>query len=285
MTESTNPQPPQFLQFSLLPTEIRLQIWKAALPNPVRQALYLYKKGCWKTRPDAEGHFMVEFHPDCLDAMHVSVPLFLVNHEAHAIARRWVHEQGLTICFHRPTNTFLFLRRCHPATDTLYVPHAQYREFICEPAYLPFEPESEALGLEYGTVAPQFSRIAFPKSLLLEDSHHHRITWLLEDTSYENTQEVLVVMNDAPADPNLQPDKEAVSQVQWEWEVVPGAERLEWDHDRRAYRRELGREGQDPEADAFFRLVERASVGIDETDGWQRNRPFEVKPVFAVRVH
>ncbi|PYI06300.1 hypothetical protein BO78DRAFT_386900 [Aspergillus sclerotiicarbonarius CBS 121057] len=269
MTESTNPQSPQFLQFPLLPTEIRLQIWQTALPNPDRQALFCYKKGCWKTRPDDEGHFMVEFHPDCLDPIHVSVPLFLVNHEAHAIAHRWIHEQGLAIRFHRPTNTFLFLRRYHPASDGLYVPHAQYRGFICEPVYLPFEPESEALGTDYGTVAPQVSRIAFPKTVLLEDDHYHRLTWLFEDPSYENTREVLVVMNDAAA--NLR---------QWGWEVVPGAEQLVWDHDQRAFRREMGRQGQDLEADAFFRLVERASVGIDETDGWRRNRPFEVKPVF-----
>ncbi|PWY95510.1 hypothetical protein BO94DRAFT_128472 [Aspergillus sclerotioniger CBS 115572] len=71
--------------------------------------------------------------------MHMSVPLFLVNHEAYATARRWIYKQGSTIRFHWPTDPFLFLRRCHPASDTLYVPGAQYHEFIREP-------ESETFG-------------------------------------------------------------------------------------------------------------------------------------------
>ena len=78
-----------FTLFPSLPAELRIQIWRDALPLPDkdRQALYFYKKGCWHprhlTEADAnynphndELNLAFEFHHKLLDDVQLILPSF-----------------------------------------------------------------------------------------------------------------------------------------------------------------------------------------------------------------
>ena len=122
-----------FSLFSILPAELRNQIWQDALPDKVGQALYFYRKGCWCPRRLTEAdedydpendelNLNIEFFHDLLDYVQFEVPLFFVNHEARGITLSWIHEQGLKIHFREDRCSLIFERLFDPIHDTLYVP-------------------------------------------------------------------------------------------------------------------------------------------------------------------
>lgn len=95
-----------FALFPSLPAELRIQIWRDALPDKIRQALYSYKKGCWQpqrlTETDAnynphndELNLVFNFRHDLLDDAQLVLPYFFVNHEAHGVTLAWIHSQGI----------------------------------------------------------------------------------------------------------------------------------------------------------------------------------------------
>ncbi|KAL4782639.1 hypothetical protein BJX76DRAFT_358793 [Aspergillus varians] len=168
--------PATFPLFPLLPTEIRQQIWHESLPKPLDQTtLFPYKKGCWAPRyltaadPDfdhdnPELAINLEFHHDRLNPLQVDPPLFHVNCEARSIALRWVHTQSDIQPRSCKDRQSLLFRQFDPARDALYVPEAQWDDFICEPALRPFELDLIDRNISYPSVP--FTRLAMSERLL-----------------------------------------------------------------------------------------------------------------------
>ena len=137
--------PAQFPLFSNLPTELRDQIWHAALPDKVQQALYAYKKGCWcphrlsafeegYDHENDEYNLKLEFRHGLLDHVRIDLPLLFVNREARTVALAWVRDQqGIEI--HPCENGQNLILACpfDPKRDALYVALDKWDDFICEP--------------------------------------------------------------------------------------------------------------------------------------------------------
>jgi hypothetical protein len=99
-----------FPLFSSLAPELRIQIWRDALPDRIKPALFFYRgQGCWCPRhlteadngwvpPEGELNLGLDFRTDLLgDDNQFRVPIYFVNREAHSIALAWLREQVCTI--------------------------------------------------------------------------------------------------------------------------------------------------------------------------------------------
>ena len=140
-----------FPLFPRLPPELRVQIWRNALPDIRGFALYFYRKGCWYPRhllPSEEGydherndqnlHF--DFRYDFLDNIQFELPLVFINREARHIAAGWISNYRIEIrtCEDKPSP--IFVSSFDPIQDVLYVGLDKWNEFSCEPIDRCFEP-------------------------------------------------------------------------------------------------------------------------------------------------
>ena len=155
---TTNSNSSTFPQFASLPPELRSQIWRDALPNKDRPAIYPYRTGCWIPRQlsrTEEGYDPVntdcnttlEFRHELLDYVQVKLPLVLVNCEARAIALAWAREQGIKMRFLKGRQCHILARPFDPARDTLYVALDKIGDWCSEPDDRMFQPD--VLGKTY----------------------------------------------------------------------------------------------------------------------------------------
>lgn len=167
-----------FPLFPLLPTELRLQIWREALPPPISQPLYYYEKGCWgprhltETDPDYdpnndEHNWCLEFRCSRLNPLEVDVPLFHVNQEARRSVSSWIQEHGLAIRFSREKQSLVFFRSFDPERDVLFVSEDRWDDFHAEPFDRMFEPDLENKNLS--CFAPAFRRLAVPSTVITKE--------------------------------------------------------------------------------------------------------------------
>ncbi|KAH8694215.1 hypothetical protein BGW36DRAFT_430234 [Talaromyces proteolyticus] len=216
--------PTTFSLFPCLPTELRLQIWREALPEKLGNPLYFYKKGCWGPRHlteadeeydpnNEENNLNFEFHHDRLDPLHVEVPLFFVNQEARSFALSWISEQGLKTRFDKEKQSLVFIRPFDPQRDTLYVSQEKWDEFHCEPFDRVFEADLENKNI--GTPAPVFTRLAVSDELLLKepDALEELFHW------YYGFDEIFVILK-VRSDGFWHDAKDIKPQQRWELETV-----------------------------------------------------------------
>lgn len=91
----------EFNLFPQLITELRLEIWRLALPGPLNRALYPYSKGCWvleelSLEPDPNREDLhLTFDTSLLEPLRIELPLYSVNREARGIVRLYTQEQNL----------------------------------------------------------------------------------------------------------------------------------------------------------------------------------------------
>lgn len=270
-----------FSLFPSLPAELRIQIWRDALPDKVGQALYFYKKGCWRPRHlteadanynphDDELNLVFEFHHEFLDDVQLVIPSFFVNREARGITLTWIHSQGIKIQFYKERQCLTFARSFNPKYDTLYVPLEKWDEFIIEPYDRLEEPDLFNRAVE--CPGPQITRIAVPQALL-----QHKVNPLADFFEWYNHLDMLFIIIDTP--PDLQPeDNDTGVQQQWELKSTQGAT-FSWNHDRGVF---VG--GCDDISDqALYKLIQGASDGLGEKLADNHKRSFEVHPGFAVQ--
>lgn len=265
-----------FPLFQRLPTELRLQIWREALPEKVENPLYFYKPGCWGLRrlteadadydPNPDYNVNLEFDHRRLDPFQVEVPLFLVNHEAHSFALQWITEQGLKPRFNKDKQ--LLVRPFDPERDTVYVTQDRWKEFFCEPFDRLFETE-----LQLGVPAPLFTRLAVPDQVILEDPT------ALADlfTHYYRLEEIFIVFGIRPDTENIQTQEWwelETRDVQWPslyWSLDNGS--LQW------------KDGDDKHADEYpvYNELQQVIQELSEKLWEVRQQRFEIHPAFAVR--
>jgi hypothetical protein len=129
----------EFTLFPQLITELRLEIWRFALPEPPTKPLFRYKEGCWVVEelgllarevPDPNGeNLQARFGTSRVEPLRVPLPLYSVNHEARGIAIKHLREHQLVAS----RNNTGFLRQFNPQTDTIFLRTADAHVFGGEP--------------------------------------------------------------------------------------------------------------------------------------------------------
>ncbi|KAF2148499.1 hypothetical protein K461DRAFT_282959 [Myriangium duriaei CBS 260.36] len=98
-TSDSPPEPPSFHPFSGLPTELRLKIWKHALPPPLGRLILPYRKHFWLRRelPPAPGESSAFEYSVAIDPAPLEIRfahgVAQANHEAAAAAQKWAANQ------------------------------------------------------------------------------------------------------------------------------------------------------------------------------------------------
>ncbi|KAF2148873.1 hypothetical protein K461DRAFT_271468 [Myriangium duriaei CBS 260.36] len=142
-----------FPLFSKLPSELRIQIWRESLPDPVGQCLFKYDAQdshmFWKTRPISQeldgdlygGHtaaaVVLEFCHENLRKHEFELPTAYVNHEARAVTLNWARDHGLSIqpeeektVFDLKTMDPYYIRSFDPESDILYIDCEDWGDFL-----------------------------------------------------------------------------------------------------------------------------------------------------------
>jgi len=158
----------KFTLFPKLITELRLEIWRLALPTLLSRGnvklLYPYQEGCWvfdpvrlQQDPNVEDLY-IRFDTNRLEPLHVALPFYSVNKEARSVTVRWLQEQRAAYTVSRSSSSaYEVLRPFRLTTDAVFVPTAKLERFVTELVDRPFE--ADMLGRNFGTSDPALSRL------------------------------------------------------------------------------------------------------------------------------
>jgi hypothetical protein len=149
----------EFTPFPQLITELRLEIWRFALPDPDPSPtwpLFRYKKGCWVIEeigpqwdgPDPNGeNLQARFDTNQLEPLRIPLPLYCVNREAHGVAIKYLREHKYAVTLRTTssgeTRSCDILRPFNPRTDTIFLPVADAYAFGGEPGDRLHAPDME----------------------------------------------------------------------------------------------------------------------------------------------
>lgn len=156
----------EFTLFPQLITELRLHIWRMALPVPISNLLYPFKKGCWTygdlgLEPDPNGEDLyMEFDTNLLEPLRVELPLYSVNREARDVVAKYLQQQDLVA--RRGSSEYEFLRHFDSRLDTMFVPTEDVDTFIMDLIERRHEPD--LLERFVGTSSPILPRLAVTPS-------------------------------------------------------------------------------------------------------------------------
>lgn len=128
----------EFTLFPQLITELRLEIWRLALPPPFTKPIYPYSKGCWtyeelglEADPNGEDLY-VKFDTSKLEPLRVELPLYSVNREARDVALKYARQQNLSLPATAAECGHEFFRPFQPLTDTMFLPSTKIEKFVVD---------------------------------------------------------------------------------------------------------------------------------------------------------
>lgn len=142
----------EFTLFPELITELRLEIWRYALPSfaPTRP-LFRYKEGCWVIEelgavswenPDPNGeNLQARFDTSRLEPLHIPLPLYSVNREAHDVTVKYLQDHKLVASRGTAKSEWEILRHFDSDNDTIFLPAADAHAFGGEPGEIFHVPE------------------------------------------------------------------------------------------------------------------------------------------------
>jgi len=131
-----------FTLFPQLITELRLEIWRLALPNLPTRPLYCYRAGCWVVEeigpqwdgPDPNGENLQQrLDTSLLEHLHIPLSLYPVNRKARDVAVEYLQKHKLVASRSSARSGFEMLRPFDPQTDTIFLPAAYAHVFGGEP--------------------------------------------------------------------------------------------------------------------------------------------------------
>lgn len=152
-----------FTLFPKLITELRLEIWRLALPTPIPRLLYPYKKGCWVwedfgLEPDPNGEDLyLRFDTILLEPLRIQLPLYSVNREARNVTLEYLQKHKATVS-RISRAAFEILRPFDARSDIMFLPTADIEAFVMEPIDRLHEPD--LLGRHVGSSDPALPRLA-----------------------------------------------------------------------------------------------------------------------------
>ncbi|PYI32275.1 hypothetical protein BP00DRAFT_414850 [Aspergillus indologenus CBS 114.80] len=193
----------KFSSFSLLPAEIRLRIWEAALPDPIDKPLFFWRNSRRRASEDkwdiTNRWLNHDVYPLDIGFSEVEIPHLQVNWEAHQVAEDWLHRQGLRVDTRRvytnvqeeehnynnnnnnKNNTALIYRKFDPKRDTVFVPAtgAEVGNFVTLVYHLSdiFDGLSGVMINEI-VLRDLMRNVALPQTLWFRFDDFRRTTWL-----------------------------------------------------------------------------------------------------------
>lgn len=218
-----------------------------------------------------EFNLAFDFHHERIDPMVFQLPLFWVNHEAHAICQLWIRQQGLKACISQGSLSTTFIRPFNPVSDMLYVSLDRWTDFLCEPSDRAFEPDLVGRNLTCSELAVK--NIAVHAELLR--SHGDEISGMLYE--YYGLTKMFIILNLAP---DLQPaSNDTRLQQRWELENVQAAPPV-WNCEEKDF--EWGESGN-PRDSSLYNMLKGVSneVGTDPIS--ELNKSLHVQFVVALK--
>jgi hypothetical protein len=137
----------EFTLFPQLITELRLEVWRLALPEPLNNALYPYKKGCWLLEDlgidlDPNGEDLnLRFDTSLLEPLDIGLSLYSVNREAHSVAVKYIRKHKLVVSQDNAQSDLKIFRNFDPSADTMFLPTCDVDFFVTELAERIHEPD------------------------------------------------------------------------------------------------------------------------------------------------
>ncbi|KAK4443020.1 hypothetical protein QBC34DRAFT_478693 [Podospora aff. communis PSN243] len=127
---------PKFHLFPRLPTELRLMIWEASLPD-FGPCLFPYRPGCWKIEPAHPASNIPSMHwtPEASMELIIALPVMLASKEARSAALNWLRRNNLQLFFYPLEQSDIrclyhcVARPFDPEHDVMYVPDGQWLQF------------------------------------------------------------------------------------------------------------------------------------------------------------
>lgn len=179
-----------FRLFPRLPTELRQQIWNAALPREIGQTLYCYKTGCWEPRqltevdegfePTHETNLYLTFQEELLDPVLFEIPLLFVNREARIVAQQWLTRHGIDSYQSKDDHSIVFACRFNTDRDSLYVDHDALSYFIVEPGEREFALDLTGKPLMFSPASVK--HLALPVTVFLPEMGYELVYVLVCNT-------------------------------------------------------------------------------------------------------
>ncbi|KAJ5207330.1 hypothetical protein N7491_002037 [Penicillium cf. griseofulvum] len=278
-----------FHLFSFLPTELRLQIWRDALPEADPPALAPYKANCWRPVPVAESEREESFHQSCvemvfrpelLDHIRVKTPLTSVNHEARGAAIEWAFKQGIEVRFHEARQCLIFLRPFDPMHDVLWFSQEILEIFVQEcwgvfPLINPLDNRQRV------SLPIEVARFALPEGALVDDQRMN----LIYDSAhcFSGNSIMYIIAGELPNFNVIDGDRTKVH-PRWELDHMPNAKALVWNQHTNKFDFRSG--PQILLEFAYHRILEASYMiaALSEPPLKDRDAGFEIQPVFAVRL-
>lgn len=194
-----------FYLFPSLPYELRLEVWRAALPIEMRPAMFLYREGLWHTRllsafeedylPDENLNWILEFKHALIDPVQYQVSLFFVNREAHAVALAWIRNGGLGVRTLNEQYPPLCIRSFNPENDILYITAEKWNSFLGEADQRLLEINNQNLQFQ---IVESIRHIAISEEMLNLNNNDSAI---MDDLFgiFGNVREVYIILNPQPS--------------------------------------------------------------------------------------
>ncbi|KAG0161549.1 hypothetical protein PDIDSM_9083 [Penicillium digitatum] len=274
-----------FHPFTRLPTELRLQIWRSALPERDKPAFTPYPKGGWlPVAPESQHASNIhqapvewKFCPQSLDQIRVKIPLADVNHEARQVALKWAHKQGFEVIFHNDRQCFIFLRPFEPMRDLIWIGGDEFELFIdeCwgvhESAH---SPENVSLPIKVG-------HFAVPVNLLI---HDRCLTSLADTLRCFSGDIVLYIIADEHPSFNVIHGNHTKVQPRWELHDTLEGETMVWERKSKTFEVELGPRLFNENSIQYERILEGSQLIACVLGRFMPNVNFEIRAAAAIRL-
>lgn len=128
----------EFTLFPQLITELRLEIWRLALPTPFKRPIYHFRRGCWvlsnlDLELDPNGEDLdLKFDLNLLSPLQIRIPIYSVNREARDVAVKHIQQHNLVVTRSSTEYGPKIYRHFDHRTDVMFLPHTDVENFVME---------------------------------------------------------------------------------------------------------------------------------------------------------
>lgn len=210
-----------FPLFSNLPTELRIQIWRDALPEPIASSLFFYQTGEWRFRslPESNRNYVVghdnvifDWYPSWVGLVRLDMPLIYVNHESHSIAMERIAKGDIQKHFPERGGHPVFGYSYKHERDAIYIGMNEW--MACPERPIDHEFLSRNKSDDWQMLVP-IQQLAIPVALLqhLDDEWVGDLIVLL---GYCRPETLLIVVGEQPDLIGF--SDESLEQARWEFE-------------------------------------------------------------------
>lgn len=270
-----------FHPFPRLPPELRLQIWRDALPEKDSPAFTPYQSSGWTPIPaseNANANNLImewEYHYESLDQIRVKIPLADVNHEARDVAIEWARKQGIKVVFHDYRQCLVFLRTFDPMHDVIWISGGAFELFTneCWGVHTPdSSPANVSVPLKIGQFALSESVVMDRQSL---NSLYNTICGFSGDVV------MYIIAGENPDSTAMFVDHTKV-QPRWELCGTREGEAFVWDRNNKRFDAKGG--PRILQYDSYLRVLEASGVIAEILIEFMPNIDFEIRAVRAIRL-